>query len=290
MNDTPKHISSAYSFAFFGSSRLSVIVLDELSKLGLAPEYIVTTPDKPRGRKLAVSPNEVKTWAIERNIPVIDSLNGVADQKPVDAFVVASYGKIIRNGIINLPKHKTLNIHPSLLPKYRGASPLPSTILDDAKDTGVSIMRIDEEMDHGPIVAQKPVHMHEWPAYEDFEEMMAREGARLLAEVLPGWVAGTVAEKEQNHGETTYTRKFTKEDAEIRLDADPYETFRKIQAFQGWLGAYFFMDRAGAKIRVKVTKADYKNGHLTIEKVIPEGGKEMSYKDFFSGYVKNGTR
>lgn len=287
MNDTQKQ--SDISFAFFGSSRFSVFVLDELEKAGLKPAYIVTTPDKPRGRKLTITPNEVKTWGVSRNIPVIDALKDVtahASKTPCDVFVVASYGRIIPGEIIDLPPHKTLNIHPSLLPRYRGASPLPTAMLEDTKDTGVTIMQIDEEMDHGPIVAQKAIHIDEWPTYEAFEEFMAREGAKLLAETLPGWVAGTVAAKAQDHAAATYTKKITKEDALIYLAGEPYQTFRAIQAYHEWPQAYFIMEHNGREMRVKVTEASYNNGHLTIEKVIPEGGKEMSYKDFFSGYMK----
>jgi methionyl-tRNA formyltransferase len=282
--------SSKIKFAFFGSSRLSVIVLDELEKAGLIPACIVTTPDKPKGRKLTVTPNMVKEWAIKKNIPLCDPT-----KSDCDLFIVASYGKIIPGAIINLPSHKTLNIHPSLLPQYRGPSPLPSAMLDDAKRTGVTIMRLDEEMDHGPIVAQQEITVEEWPIYEDFEEMMARKGAQLLARILPDWVAGKIAEKEQDHSKATYTKKITKEDglidpADIASNAPQekaYAAFRKIQAFHEWPQAYFFIERDGKKIRVKVTKASFNNDRLVLERVLPEGKKEMPYEDFARGYLKN---
>ncbi len=278
------------TFAFFGSSRFSVIVLDELYALHLKPTYIVTTPDKPRGRKLILTPNVVKTWAIEKNIPVRDPETIDRDvieslkKDPCDIFVVASYGKILPAALINIPPHKTLNIHPSLLPRYRGASPLQSAILDDTKNTGVSIMEIDEEMDHGPIIAQKETNISEWPTYEEFEERMAREGAQLLAMILPDWISGAITKKEQDHGAATYTKKMTKEDGLIDLAADPYLNFRKIQAYHEWPQAYFFIERNGKKIRIKITSASYSDGKLIIEKIIPEGGKEMSYADFRNGY------
>lgn len=277
-------------FAFFGSSRLSVIVLDELEKLGFLPIVVVTTPDKAQGRKLIVQPNVVKEWATSKHIPVLDpaKLDDAAVEKlksfNCHAFIVASYGKIIPKRVLDIMPEKTLNIHPSLLPKYRGPSPLPSAMLDDVKDTGISIMRIDEEMDHGPIVAQKPIHMNEWPTYEDFEEMMAREGARLLAQILPDWINGKVPEKAQDHSHATYTKKTIKEDGLLDLNADPYMNFRKIQAYHEWPQAYFMFKTATKDIRVKVTQASFKNGKLNIEKVIPEGKKEMNYKDFLSGY------
>jgi methionyl-tRNA formyltransferase len=275
--------------------------LDELEKAAFIPVCIVTTPDKPKGRKLAVTPNVVKEWAM-RNSP--SSISGqkikVYDPAKLDSvfiemlkkeacevFIVASYGKIIPKSIIEMPKYKTLNIHPSLLPKYRGPSPLPSAMLDDAKRTGVTIMRLDEEMDHGPIVAQEEITVDEWPVYEDFEEMMARKGAQLLAHVLPDWVAGKITEKEQDHSQATYTKKIVKEDGSIDLAALDYAAFRKIQAFHEWPQAYFFIRKDGKKIRVKVTKALFNNNRLVLERVLPEGKKEMPYEDFVMGYLKN---
>lgn len=277
-----------YKFAFFGSSKLSVIVLDELKSAGLLPACIVTTSDKPVGRKQEMTPNIVKTWGNTRRIPVYDSapkdLATDLEKAKCAVFIVASYGRIISANILDIPPRKTLNIHPSLLPIYRGPSPLPTAMLDDAKETGVTIMRLDAEMDHGPIIAQKPVTVAEWPMYEEFEEMMAKEGAALLISILPDWVAGKIKEKEQDHSKASYTKKITKEDALLDLKADPYLNFRKIQAFHEWPQAYFMHAHNGRDIRVKVTRAKFMDGILYMQKVIPEGGREMSFKDFVSGY------
>ena len=297
-------------FAFFGSSKLSIFVLDELLKLNLKPSLIVTTPDKPQGRKLEIKPNVVKTWAIQHNVQVlnpskldsefIENLKLKINDYPL--FIVASYGKIIPNEIIELPKHKTLNIHPSLLPQYRGASPLPTAILEDTKKTGITIMQLDKEMDHGPIVAQREIDMNEyfkrvgmndWPTYEVFEEMMAKEGAKLLAEIVSDWVSGKIIPKEQDHSKATYTKKINKEEAQVDLNDiqsntstdRAYEVFRKIQAYHEWPQAYFFIEHAGKEIRVKITQAEF-DGSLIIKKVIPEGKKEMSFESFQQGYLK----
>ena len=292
------------NFAFFGSSRFSVIVLDELERLSIIPTLIITTPDKPQGRKLIPKANVVKTWALTKNIKVYDpakidddfvgdlknkyfdrlnkSENASADF--FDLFIVASYGKILPEPLINLPSGKTLNIHTSLLPKYRGASPLQSAMLDDAKNTGITIMRINEKMDQGPIVTQKEITVSKWPIYEEFEELMAREGAKLLASILSDWVSGKIEEKEQDHSLASYTRKITKEDGLIDFTKDAYLNFRKIQAYHEWPGSYFFIARAGKKLRVKISVASFKDGKLLVEKVIPEGSKEMNYGDFVNGY------
>lgn len=281
---------SPIRFAFFGSSRLSVIVLDELEKLGYVPACIITTPDKPQGRTLTITPNIVKVWALQHGITVYDpatvdaSTIGSLKQEACAVFVVASYSKLLPKTLIDIPPRKTLNIHPSLLPAYRGAAPLPYAMLDDAKHTGVSIMRIDEFMDHGPLIGRAEVTVAEWPTYEKFEELMAREGARLLASVLPDWVAGRITEQPQDHRAATFTKKITKEDGLIDFKDDPYLNFRKIQAYHSWPQAYFFIEHKGRKMRIKITSASYVAGKLLIQKVIPEGSKEMDYKDFAAGY------
>lgn len=295
-------------FAFFGSSRFSVFVLDELEKAGLTPVAAVTTPDKPAGRKLGLTPTPVKIWASNRGIRVFEparlsgpEAGGFADDLKglsCDVFIVASYGKIIPGAIMNIPVHKTLNVHPSLLPKYRGASPLQSAMLDDAKDTGITVMMINEKMDEGPIVSQKPVTVSQWPVYEEFEEMMAREGGRLLAETLPGWLVDGIGVRDQDHSKATYSRKIIKEDGLLNPSGDPYLNFRKIQAYHEWPGAYFVVEKEAArngkngenretgemrKIRVKVTAASFRDGKLVVERVVPEGGRDMDYRDFNRG-------
>lgn len=280
-------------FSFFGSSRFSVIVLNELEKLGLIPYSIVTTPDKAQGRKMIVTPTEVKEWAKKRNIIVHNpekldpKFAEQLEKEKNNVFIVASYGKIIPSNIINIPDNKTLNIHPSLLPRYRGASPLQSAILDDTKETGITIIQIDEQMDHGPIIAQEKVSIEKWSHYEDFEEMMAIAGAKLLAKVLPEWITGKITKYEQDHSIATFTKKIKKEDGLIGLQDDPYTNFCKIQAYQLWPQAYFMIKHNDREIRIKITDADFEGGKLLIKKVIPEGGKEMSFDDFGRGYNFN---
>lgn len=277
--------------AFFGSSRLSVIVLDEMKKKGLIPECIVTSPDKPQGRKLKITPNVVKVWALENQVKAYDDspklLVSELEKGDFDLFIVASYGRILPKSVIDIPKFKTLNIHPSLLPRYRGPSPLQTAILDDAKHTGVSIMILDEMMDHGPVIAQRAVDLAEWPIYEDFERDMAVIGADLLISTLPLWIAGKITPVAQEHDRATFTVKVTKSDAQIDLSAEPYLNFRKIQAYHEWPGAFFIFIHNSSKIRVKITSASFIDGQLIIKKVIPEGSKEMSYDDFRNGYARS---
>jgi len=219
---------------FFGSSKVSVYVLEELEKANIIPTCVITSGDKPQGRGLKLTPNVVKVFAQEKHINVYepdkldDEFMATLRNENCDLFVVASYSKILPGILINIPKYKTLNVHPSLLPQYRGASPIPTTMLDDTKNTGISIMRLDEQMDHGPIIAQSHITVSEWPVYEKFEEMMAREGGKLLSEILPKWLKGEIQEVEQDHSKATFTKKIKKEDGLMNFSDDPYYNFRKI--------------------------------------------------------------
>jgi len=278
---------------FFGTPSFSASVLDELVGAGMPPSLVVTTPDRPKGRKLEITPPPVKVWAKEHKIEVlqpqflhdafIEELIQKAPGGSWDLFVVAAYGEILRKELIELPKHGTLNVHPSLLPRWRGASPIQSTILND-DEAGVTIMLIDEEMDHGPILSQAKIEVENWPPKGRLlSQLLATEGGKLLAETIPGWIAGRITPEEQKHEEATYTKKIKKEDGLIDLSGDPKKNYRKIQAYDLWPGAYFMAKRGGKDIRVKITDASLKHDELVIERVVPEGKQEMSYQDFLRG-------
>ncbi len=266
---------------FFGGEDFSVTILEEMKKAGMTPCVVVTTPDKPKGRKMELTPTPVKIWAERNNIDVLtpqklkDGFIEKIRKYDCDLFVVASYGKIIPDEIIGLPRYKTINIHPSLLPKLRGPAPIEYMILEDQKDTGVSIMLIDALMDHGPILAQEKYNVSEWPKRQTLENELAIIGAKLLINTIPKWVNGNISPIEQDHTKATYTKKIAKEDALIDLSDDPYKNFLKIQAYSGWPRAYFIKDDK----RVIITDADFKDGNLKIKRVIPEGKKETDYSN-----------
>lgn len=276
-------------WAFFGGSELSVTILEKLKSLGLIPDLIVTTPDKPKGRNLVLTPPEAKVWAIQNNVPFLQftTLRTPEAEKEIrekvaldyDVFVVASYGKMMPENILNIPLHKTLNIHPSLLPKLRGPSPIISAILKE-DETGVTIIVLDNEMDHGPILSQKKVEMEEWPPYEeDLEKRLAQVGAEMIFELLPNWLDRKVNLKEQDHNTATFCSKIDKNDGQINLDDNPDENLRKIRAFHRWPGAFYFENNK----RVIIRKAKIAENKLVIERVVPEGKKEMNYTDYLRG-------
>lgn len=274
--------------AFFGNPPLAEAVLDELAVAGISPLLIITEPDRPGRRGKSPVPAPMKVWAESHDIEVMQpsSLREGADLDALynsewDLFIVASYGKILPKALLDLPRRGTLNVHPSLLPKYRGPSPVRSQLLADDAHCGVSVMLLDEQMDHGPILAQASIEPEPWPLPAPLlEDLLAREGAKLLAEVLPEWMAGTLEALPQEHAVATLTKKIGKEDGKLNMEHHaPYDHYLKFCAYAGWPGTFFVSERKdGASLRIKITDAEYKGGEFVIKKVIPEGKKEVSYE------------
>lgn len=283
-------------FLFFGSSKLSVIVLEELIKAGYIPKAIVTTKDKPKGRKLLLSPTETKVFGQTHHIAVLeyDTLNEDAEIQlrnqygNCHLFIVASYGLIIPNAILDIPKKGVVNIHPSLLPTYRGATPIQQAILDDRFDTGITIMQVDEKMDHGNLLVQeKRKNIFDWPkTYTELEFELATQASTALITILPSLKNGTIIGIEQDHSKATFTKKISKIDGLIDINQLQYtegrKNFLKYCAFYNWPNTFFIIKKTDTSIRVKITDAEWdsENQKMIIKKVIPEGQKEVAYVDF----------
>lgn len=269
------------NFIFFGGEPLSVPALEKLQKSDLMPSLIVCNPDKPAGRNLEITPPPTKIWALNHNVPILQpeklDANFTNKLKSYDTelIVVVSYGKIIPKEIVAMPKFGLTNIHPSLLPLYRGPAPIVAPILNGDSETGVSIIKIDEEMDHGPILAQEKIVLNGQEFIEDLEKTLATLGGELLVKTIPDYVTGKINIKEQDHSSATYVKKITKADGEINLDGDPAENWRKFRAYHSWPRTFFFKDGK----RTIITDATLENGKFVIKKVIPEGGKEIDFKN-----------
>jgi methionyl-tRNA formyltransferase len=284
--------TSPIPFIFFGTPNFAVGVLDELEKRGFLPSLVVTALDKPRGRKLVITPPEAKVWAEKRGIPVFqpEKLNTpevIAKLKEtgVELFIVVAYGKLIPKSILAMPKYGMVNVHPSLLPKLRGASPLASSILTENK-TGVTILLVDEEMDHGAIIAEEEIiswedDINKLPKESILENLLAKEGGRMLAESIPKYISREIIPKPQDHKQATFTKKIAKEDGLLNLNDPAEKNLRKIRAFNIWPRSYFFHESG---IRVIVTDAEIREEKLIIKKVLPEGGKEIAYEEFLRRY------
>jgi len=178
-----------------------------------------------------------------------------------------------------------LNLHPSLLPLLRGPSPIENTILKDMrKEAGVSVMLLDEKMDEGPVLSQEKVHIPDWPPTKTYlYNLLGKIGGELLADILPKWLSGEIEATPQDHAEATYTKIIKKTDGLIDKDVLSYENYLKYLAYEGWPGTFFFLKDGEKEVRIKIAKASFENGQFKIEKVIPEGKKEMEYSSYLRG-------
>jgi methionyl-tRNA formyltransferase len=280
-------------FAFFGTGEIARYVLEELRAAELMPVLIISERDAKQGRGMKISSSPVKAWAEEHDIPVLqperlgsdlfDDLRG-AD---LDAAVVVDYGTFLPKPLLEIPRRGCLNMHPSLLPRLRGPSPIRSAILNDERVTGISIILLDEELDHGPLVAQRKVEVVDWPPRgKTLDETLAREGGKLLVQILPQWIAEEIDARPQNHDIATYSEKFRKEDGLLIFREEPYKSLLKVRAFEGWPGTYAFFERSGKKIRVQILDAHLDNRKLIIDRVKPEGKREMGYEEFLRSGAK----
>jgi len=284
-------------FAFFGTSHIAVYALEALKNAGFLLKLIVTAPDARRGRGLTLSPSPAALWAEKYAIPtkkpesISDTFIKEFQENHWDVAIVVDYGKILPKTLLDVPRKGFLNVHPSLLPRLRGPSPIRSAILNDDRQTGVSIMLVDEEVDHGPIVAQKKVEIPSWPlGNAELEKLLLNEGGRLLSTIIPEWIAGNIDAVPQNDDLATYSRKIQKQDGLLDLSADGYANLLKIRAYEGWPGTYAYFERGGKpdkrKIRVNILDAHLENERLVIDRVKPEGKREMMYDEF----LRSGAR
>lgn len=229
------HKLSHYRWAFLGTPEIAVHFLSHLEeKYAIKPDLIITNPDKPTGRKQVPTSPAVKLYADAHDIPClqVSSLDEITDQlHDYDFFCVFAYGSLLRARHLALPSHGCVNIHPSLLPMYRGPSPIVSAILDDQKNTGVTLMKMTENMDAGPIIAQKPIHIDTWNTWDIHEKDMACKGADLFAEYIPLFLDGNITPIDQDDSAAIYCKKYNKEDMQIDLDAHPYSQYRQFCAF-----------------------------------------------------------
>lgn len=273
------------NFCFFGTDDFAVSILEGLKAAGLKPNFIVSTPDKPKGRKLLLTPPAVATWAEVNKIECLQPTKLDSDfvsefsnkliAKSCKLSIVASYGKILPASLLSQPKYGFVNIHPSLLPKYRGATPLQSAILSNDTETGVTLMEVDAEMDHGSIIAQEKMALTN-QTFLDLREQAAKIGVELILNYLPKYLSGELKPVPQNHSEATFTKKIEKTDGELK-DEDTAETnYKKFRAYTPWPGVYFFQDG----MRVIIKQAHLANGEFIIERVVAEGKKEMDYSTF----------
>lgn len=240
---------------FFGTHTLATTILNELVR---APDFeilaIVTQPDKPAGRGNKLEEPLVKRFADQHHVRVLQfpklKDDAVIQLRALEAdvFVVAEYGLLIPSAVLEIPPHGVLNVHPSLLPKYRGASPIQSAILHGDAETGVSIMLLDKEMDHGPVLAQErcPIDAHD--TAPTLEAKLGRLGAALLIKTLPEWIAGKIKPHEQDHAQATSCKKLSRDDGRIDWLQSAEHIYRMWRAYLLWPGVFTMWNGKRVKI------------------------------------------
>ena len=309
---------------FIGTPEFWAIILEKLIKSGHKPFLVITGQDKPVGRKQILTPSPVKVLVENYNIPVVqpeklkDWKKEIRKIKPA-LIIVAAYGHIIPKEILEIPTYGCINVHPSLLPKYRGPSPIQYAILNGDEKTGVTIMRMTEKFDVGPVLANS-----EWQiankkiTYKELEEKLAEIGAELLIQTLPKLFAGTISQQPQDDSKATYTKILTKDDGKIDWQKSAKEIERQIRALNPWPGTFTTFKVKSQKSKVKITIQNLKllkilktdvivcskkrkigevfltekgklvvqcgKDCLIIEKLQLEGGKPLQSQDFLRGH------
>ena len=266
---------------FFGTPDYVVSILSKLSKVHEIVAVVTQTP-MPIGREQFKKYSPVDDWAHKRNIPIFFGFDQPFPE--AELGVCAAYGKIIPKKVIDLFKFGILNIHPSLLPKYRGASPINEAIKNGDAETGVTIIKMDEKMDHGEVVTFFKEDILPNDTTEVLRERLFDRSGDVLIQLIPAYASGMVKPKEQNESEATFTNILTREDGLINLkEKTPQEAERFIRAMTPWPGVWTHLNN---QKRLKLLKAHLEEDKLILDEVQLEGKDPVSWKQFKEGYPK----
>ena len=309
----------ALRIVFFGTPRFAVPTLQHLLHSRHTVCGVVTQPDRPRGRGQKIADAPVKALAVERHLPIIqpDKLNdavvanAIQDWRP-DLGVVAAYGKIIPQSLLSIPHFGMINVHASLLPKYRGAAPVHRAVIDGEAETGVTIQRVSKVLDGGAMFAKKKRPIGPDERSDELERDLAEMGARLLVTVVDHIAAGTSSEESQDDTLSTYAPRLTKEEGRIDWNLPAPEIHNRVRGLHPWPQAYTYLDgrrlivfrtrvadgTAGAEPGMIVEAsgdalhvATGHNRRLAIDEIQPEGRRPMKTREFLAGRaVRPGQR
>jgi methionyl-tRNA formyltransferase len=309
---------------FMGTAPLACASLESLNA---RPDFcvvaVVTQPDRAAGRDLKLQPSAVKQMVMAKGLPVLqperarspEFLDQLRQLQP-ELIVVAAYGQILPQAILDLPRYGCLNVHTSLLPKYRGAAPIQWAILNGDAETGVTIMQMDAGLDTGSILTAERTAITPDDDAQTLHDRLAQMGARLLVGTIPGYIAGTVVPRPQPAGGASYARKITKDDGHLDWNKPATQLWNQVRGLTPWPGA--FTDLAGhAKlVRLKIWRASPEEsqhpsavpgeivtteaggilvccgqGVLRIRELQREGGRRLAAKDFLTGFpLREGQR
>lgn len=296
-----------------GTAELSCASLEKIrSDKKISVLAVVTQPDKPKGRDLKLTPSPVKILAEKLNLSVLQPLKArdenfisqLRELKP-DLLVVVAYGQILPQALLDLPRFGCLNVHTSLLPKYRGAAPIQWAIADGEDETGVTIMQMDAGLDTGPILSTRRTPILPMDDSQILHDRLAQLGAELLAETIPDFIAGKILPQPQPTEGSTYAAKIKKEDAHIDWNLPAQKIWNRLRAFTPWPGAFTFLPAEPKAQLLKIWKAEVaeKSGAageilsadktgiivgcgenaLRILELQREGGKRLTAEQFLAG-------
>lgn len=269
----------SHSFIYFGTPKVASDTLAILIERDFVPALVVTSPDALVGRGLILTPSPTKSLALAHNIKVLTPLTLDTEVMQeiracgYDYAVCVAYGKIFPEELIASFPLGVLNVHYSLLPKYRGATPLETALLTGEEETGVTIQKMVKELDAGDILAQETVDILPYETARELRPRLIKLGANLLTDTLPKYLQGDIRPVPQDAALATRARKLKKEDGLLSLDAPAEENWNKYRAYSDSIGTYFFENNK----RMKITAASFKDGKFIIERVIPEAKREMAY-------------
>ena len=292
---------------FMGSPAFALPVLRVLAA-NYPVAGVVTQPDKPAGRGQILTPPPVKELAVSLQIPVIQpnrlkepaALESLQIWKP-DLIVVAAFGQILRQNVLDLPAYGCINVHASLLPRWRGAAPIQAAILHGDHKTGVTIMKMDAGVDTGAMLKQEAIEIYPADTTESLSTRLAEVGAKLLIETLPGFLDGSIQPQPQDESAATRAPMIKKEDGQLDLDLPAIDLERKVRAFNPWPGAFLIWQGAyfkilQAHIRIdssvaagtagiieKLPAVGTGSGSLVLDVVQPAGKKPMAGDLFLRG-------
>jgi methionyl-tRNA formyltransferase len=301
--------------AFFGTAELAC---PSLLALASSPDFevvaVVTQPDRPKGRSLQLQPSPVKSVALARQLPVLQPdraraplfLDAIRELQP-DLGVVVAFGQILPKELLEIPPHGFVNVHTSLLPKYRGAAPIQWAIANADAETGVTIMKIDEGLDTGDILTQQATPIHATDSGQTLHDRLAQMGAALLLSTIRDLVAGRLTPRKQPEAGACYARKLTREDGRIDWSLPARTIWNRMRAFTPWPGAYTSLPAVSKPQLLKIWDAEVTDlagdpagrilkadpdgivvacggQSLKIHELQLEGGRRLTAREFLAGH------
>lgn len=296
---------------FFGTSEFSEVILNSLIKTGYDIAGVFTRPDQKIGRRQEWQKTPVKILAKKNNIPVFDpkkldetAIKQIKDLSP-DLIILVAYGKIIPQSVLDSPKFGAINVHPSLLPKLRGPSPIQNSLLAGEKETGTTIMLMDAGIDTGDILSQKRISVGQDETFPELSQKLAGKSAKLLLETIPLWIEGKIKPQKQNNEAATFCQLIKKEDGKINWHESAQSVYNEYKAFYSWPGIFtvwngkriklnkiiLAKDKSGKKQPAgKVFKLNdglaiqTRKGAIILEELQLEGKPNVKAADFINGY------